>query len=116
MPASQARMSAAFAPAFEVRSATGTGWSCHSGEAPERQQWPGVNARSDIRVQTSVRLGATGVADARFGVSSTTADPVTGNNLATVNVPFQVGGADVAIVKTDSVDPARAPRRNSITS
>lgn len=108
--AAQPRMSATFATALDVRSAAGTGWSCQiTGQNLEcNHTGLGVNARADIRVQTVVRPGATGVADARFVISSPTADPLTGNNQATVSVPFQAGGSDVSIVKTDSVDPVRA--------
>ncbi|HWS28426.1 MAG TPA: hypothetical protein VN259_17830, partial [Xanthomonadales bacterium] len=115
--AAQPRMSATFASAFDVRSAAGTGWTCQIAGQTLECSHSGLilNARSDIRVQTTVRPGATGVADARFVISSPTADPVTGNNLATVNVPFQAGGADVAIVKTDSVDPVRAAAQYNYT-
>ena len=115
--ASQPRMSATFAAAFDVRSAAGTGWTCQvSGQTLDcSHSGLIVNARSDIRVQTTIRPGATGIADGRFVISSPTGDPVTGNNQAVVNVPFQAGGADVAIVKTDSVDPVRAAAQFNYT-
>lgn len=112
------RLTGTLGAPFELQSAAGTGWSCQiAGQTFDCLRTAGlaVNQSAELRVQTRLRPGATGIADARFVVSSNTADPVSSNNQATVAVPFQPGGADLAIVKTDSADPVTAAAQFSYT-
>lgn len=117
-PATGVRLNGTFAAAFELIGVSAPGWSCQStGQSLECMRNAGLaaNAAADLRVQSRLRPGATGTADARFTVSSQVGDPATGNNLATVVVPYQPGGADLAIVKTDSADPVTAAAQFSYT-
>lgn len=103
--------------AFNVGSAAGSGWTCSTSGQQIQCTRPGLaaSASADIRVQTSIRPGSTATAEANFAVGSPVADPVTANNTARVVVAYQSGGADLAIVKTDSVDPVRAAAQYNYT-
>jgi uncharacterized repeat protein (TIGR01451 family) len=110
-------VSGTLSAAFAIAGAAGNGWTCNVANQQVQCTRPGlaVNAASEIRVQTTIRPGATATAEATFAVSSPVADPVTGNNTARVVVAYQPGGADLAIVKTDSADPVTAAAQFNYT-
>lgn len=110
-PASSAVLGGTLSNAFAaITAVSGNGWNCSaSGQSFQCTRASiAVNTASQVRVDTAIRLGASGAAQAGFSVSAATADPVTANNTAQVSVPFQSSGADLAISKSDSVDPVRA--------
>ena len=112
------RLTGTLGAPFELLGGSGSGWSCQvAGQSLECQRSAGLQANqsAEIRVQTRLRPGATGTADARFVVASSTSDPNSGNNQINVVVPYQSGGADLAIVKTDSADPVTAAAQFSYT-
>ena len=110
-------VSGTLSAAFAISGATGNGWTCNVVSQQVQCTRPGlaVNAASEIRVQTTIRPGATATADATFSVTSPVADPATENNTARVTVAYQSGGADLAIVKTDSADPVTAAAQYNYT-
>ncbi len=116
-PATTTTVSGTLSAAFAVSGAAGSGWNCNVSGQQVQCTRPAfaVNASSEIRVQTTIRPGSTAVADASFAVSSAVTDPVTADNSARVVVAYQPGGADLAIVKTDSVDPVTAAAQFSYT-
>jgi uncharacterized repeat protein (TIGR01451 family) len=116
-PATTTTVSGTLAAAFAVNGAAGSGWTCNVSGQQVQCTRPAfaVNASSEIRVQTTIRPGSTAVADASFAISSPVTDPVTSDNSARVVVAYQPGGADLAIVKTDSVDPVTAAAQFSYT-
>lgn len=100
-----------------VSAAAGAGWACTSNGLSfqcTRNTIP-VNDVSEIVVSSAIRPGATSPALASFSVASSTQDPVPGNNTTQLSLPFQSGGADLSITKTDSVDPVRAGAEFSYT-
>lgn len=99
-----------FAQAFDIRSINGGQWVCAITGQTIRCTITSIaaNVGSTIRVATVIRPGSTAAATASFAITATTADPVTTNNNATVTVAYQSGGADLAIAKSDSVDPVAA--------
>jgi outer membrane autotransporter protein/uncharacterized repeat protein (TIGR01451 family) len=112
------RLTGALGAPFELLGASGAGWTCQvAGQTVDCLRNTGLAASqsAELRVQTRIRPGASAAADARFTASSATADPVSGNNQANVVVPYQPGGADLAIVKTDSADPVTAAAQFSYT-
>ncbi|GMU44640.1 MAG: autotransporter domain-containing protein [Xanthomonadales bacterium] len=116
-PAAATTVNGTLSPAFALSDVSGSGWTCSvSGQqfACNRAGLP-VNGNAELRAQASIRPGATAVADANLTVSSTTGDPQTANNATRVVVAYQSGGADLAIVKTDSADPVRAAAQFSYT-
>jgi uncharacterized repeat protein (TIGR01451 family) len=116
-PATTTTVSGTLSSAFAISGAAGSGWACNvSGQQVQCTRAAfAVNASSEIRVQTTIRPGSTAVADATFAISSPIADPVAGDNSARVVVAYQPGGADLAIVKRDSVDPVTAAAQFSYT-
>jgi uncharacterized repeat protein (TIGR01451 family) len=116
-PATTTSVNGTLSAAFAVSGAAGSGWSCSVSGQQVQCTRPAfaVNTSSEIRVQTTIRPGSTAVADASFAVSSPVTDPVTTDNSARVVVAYQPGGADLAIVKTDSVDPVTAAAQFSYT-
>lgn len=116
-PATGVTLNGSFSAAFELLSASGNGWTCSTGgqQAQCTRSAIIVGASQDLSIQARVRPGATGPANAEFSIASAVEDPVPGNNSAQVSVNYQPGGADLAIVKTDSVDPVAAGAQYSYT-
>lgn len=116
-PAATTTLNGTLSAALSLGSVAGTGWTC----TVNGQQFActraglAANASAELRAQATIRAGATAVAEANFTISSTTGDPQTANNSARVVVSYQSGGADLAIVKTDSADPVRAAAQFSYT-
>ena len=116
-PATGVTLNGNLSAAFELLSASGSGWNCAmSGQQTQcTRSAIAVGASQDLSIQARVRPGATGPASADFSIASAVQDPVPGNNSAQVSVNYQPGGADLAIVKTDSVDPVAAGAQYSYT-
>lgn len=110
-------LNGAFAAAFEPTAASGNGWACAiTGQQVQcTRSSIAIGASHDLAMQARMRPGSTGVADANFSVVSSLPDPQPGNNAARVVVSYQPGGADLSIVKTDSVDPVAAGTQYSYT-
>ena len=105
------RLTGVFSPPLELIGASGAGWNCQiAGQNVDCQRSAGlaVNQSAEVRVQTRIRPGVIRTAEARFIVASNLSDPVADNNQATVAVPYQSGGADLAVSISDSADPVVA--------
>lgn len=116
-PANSVVVNGTLSAAFALAGVSGGGWTCNiNGQqfSCSRAGLP-TNGSADLRAQTTIRAGATAIADASFAVSSQTADPQSSNNSTRVAVSYQNGGADLSIIKTDSADPVRAAAQYSYT-
>jgi outer membrane autotransporter protein/uncharacterized repeat protein (TIGR01451 family) len=116
-PATAVIFDGSLSAALEAVGASGNGWTCsvNARQVECTRTSIAVNATENLTVSARVLPGATGIADLALRVVSSVTDPVPANNVGQVAVSYQAGGADVSIVKTDSVDPVAAGAQYSYT-
>ncbi|MGE4069696.1 MAG: autotransporter domain-containing protein [Lysobacterales bacterium] len=116
-PATAVIFDGTLSAALEALGASGNGWTCTvtARQIVCTRASIGVNATENLTISARVLPGATGSADMALRAVSSVTDPVPANNQGQVAVSYQAGGADVSIVKTDSVDPVAAGAQYSYT-
>ena len=116
-PATAVLFDGALSAALEAIGASGNGWTCtvNARQVECTRTSIAVNATESLTVTARVLPGATGIADMALQVTSSVTDPVLANNASRVAVSYQAGGADLSIVKTDSIDPVAAGAEFSYT-